>query len=76
VEGNYFSGVAPPGHATRRYAPSQPGRQGPRANEVTGTGAGGAGGGVVEPRTYYAYTLDTAGSVPALVASGAGAGRG
>jgi pectate lyase len=30
---------------------------------------------VVEPRTYYAYTLDPAANVPAIVSAGAGVGR-
>jgi len=75
VEGNYFSGVAHPCHSTGGYADSDPGRLVQRANVFAGSGACEAGGAVVEPRTYYAYTLDAAASVPALVASGAGAGR-
>ena len=75
VEGNYFSGVAHPCHSTGGYADSGPGRLVQRNNVFTGSGACEAGGTVAEPRTYYPYTLDAAASVPALVASGAGAGR-
>ena len=75
VEGNYFSGVAHPYHSTGGYADSDPGRLVQRANVFAGSGECEAGGAVAEPRTYYAYTLDAAASVPALVTSGAGAGR-
>jgi pectate lyase len=75
AEGNYFTGVAFPCHSTSGYADSGPGRLVQRNNVFVGSGACEVGGSVVEPRTYYAYTLDPAANVPALVASGAGAGR-
>ena len=75
AEGNYFTAVPYPCHSTSGYADSGPGRLVQRANVFVGSGPCEAGGSVVEPRTYYAYTLDAASSVPGLVASGAGAGR-
>jgi pectate lyase len=75
VEGNYFASVPYPCHSTSGYADSGPGRLVQRANVFAGSGPCEAGGSVVEPRTFYAYTLDAATSVPGLVASGAGAGR-
>ncbi|GAA3926861.1 pectate lyase family protein [Actinoplanes auranticolor] len=75
VEGNYIAQVANPCHSTGGYADSGPGRLVQRANVFVGSGPCEAGGAVVEPRTYYPYTLDAATSVPGLVASGAGAGR-
>jgi pectate lyase len=75
VEGNYFAAVAFPCHSTSGYADSGPGRLVQRANVFEGSGPCEAGGAVVEPRTYYAYTLDAAANVPALVTAGAGAGR-
>ena len=75
VEGNYFAAVAHPCHSVSGYADSGPGRLVQRANVFAGSGPCEAGGSVAEPRTYYAYALDPASSVPSLVASGAGAGR-
>jgi pectate lyase len=75
VEGNYFSGVPYPCYSTSGYADSDPGRLVQRNNVFVGSGACEAGGSVAEPRTYYAYTLDPAANVPALVTAGAGAGR-
>ena len=75
VEGNYFAAVAHPCHSVSGYADSDPGRLVQRANVFAGSGPCEAGGIVTEPRTFYAYTLDAASSVPGLVASGAGAGR-
>jgi pectate lyase len=75
VEGNYFTGVPFPCHSTGGYADSDPGRLVQRGNVFVGSGSCAAGGSVVEPRSFYAYTLDAAVNVPALVASGAGAGR-
>jgi pectate lyase len=75
VEGNYVSGVPYPCYSTSGYADSDPGRLVQRNNVFVGSGACEAGGSVAEPRTYYAYTLDPAANVPALVTAGAGAGR-
>jgi pectate lyase len=75
VEGNNFAGVPFPCFSTSGYADSGPGRLVQRGNVFTGSGPCEAGGTVIEPRTYYAYTLDAATAVPALVQAGAGAGR-
>ncbi|GGN13894.1 pectate lyase [Actinoplanes campanulatus] len=75
VEGNYFSAVPYPCHSTGGYADSGPGRLVQRANVFTASGTCQAGGTVVEPSTYYSYTLDPATAVPSLVQAGAGAGR-
>ena len=75
VEGNNFSGVPYPCYSTSGYADSDPGRLVQRANVFTGSGPCEAGGTVAEPRTWYAYTLDPASTVPALVQAGAGADR-
>lgn len=74
LEGNYFSGVPYPCYSRSGYADSGPGRLVQRNNIFTGSGPCEAGGSVVEPRTYYPYTLDSTASVPGLVAAGAGAG--
>ncbi|MGK5683339.1 pectate lyase family protein [Actinoplanes sp. URMC 104] len=75
VEGNYFAGVPYPCFSTGGYADSDPGRLVQRNNIFSGSGTCQAGGTVVEPRTYYSYTLDPPASVPSLVQAGAGAGR-
>jgi pectate lyase len=75
VEGNYFAGVPYPCISTSGYADSGPGRLVQRGNIFVSSGTCEAGGSVVEPRTYYQYSLDPAASVPALVTAGAGAGR-
>lgn len=73
LEGNYFFSVNNPG---RVDFSGDLGRMVSRDNilvecnheiEVRGS--------VVEPRTYYAYTLDRAADVPAIVPAGAGTGR-
>lgn len=73
VEGNYFERVPFPCFSTSGYADSAPGRLVQRGNVFTGSGPCEAGGAVVEPRTYYSYTLDAAAAVPNLVRAGAGA---
>ncbi|QFZ19826.1 pectate lyase family protein [Saccharothrix syringae] len=73
VEGNYFENVAKP--VLSGYDKSGPGRVVERDNAYVGSGAPQTLGTVVEPRTYYAYTLDAASSVPSLVTAGAGVGR-
>jgi pectate lyase len=73
VEGNYFERVPFPCFSTSGYADSAPGRLVQRGNVFAGSGPCEAGGAVVEPRTYYSYTLDTATAVPNLVRAGAGA---
>jgi pectate lyase len=74
VEGNYFSGVPYPCFSTSGYADSDPGRLVQRNNVFAGSGPCEAGGSVVEPRTYYPYTLDSTTSLPGLITAGAGAG--
>ncbi len=75
VEGNNFANVPYPCFSTSGYADSGPGRLVQRNNVFTNSGTCEAGGTVVEPRTYYSYTLDPATSVPSLVQNGAGAGK-
>ena len=75
VEGNAFAGVPYPCFSTSGYADSGPGRLVQRGNLFSGSGPCEAGGTVVEPRTFYAYTLDDAAGVSAIVTAGAGAGR-
>jgi pectate lyase len=75
VEGNNFNNVPYPCYSTSGYAESGPGRLVQRDNVFTNSGTCEAGGTVVEPRTYYSYTLDPAANVPALVQAGAGAGK-
>ncbi|MDH2430603.1 right-handed parallel beta-helix repeat-containing protein [Sphaerisporangium sp. TRM90804] len=73
VEGNYFQNVAHPIHVG--YDKSGPGRVVERQNVYVNSGVPQTAGTVVEPRTYYPYTLDPAASVPSIVQSGAGVGK-
>ncbi|MFV2110708.1 polysaccharide lyase family 1 protein [Micromonospora sp. LOL_025] len=75
VEGNYFRDVPHPLWSASGYADSGPGRAVQRHNVYVGSGTPETNGTVVEPRTYYPYTLDPAADVPALVVAGAGTGR-
>jgi len=75
AEGNYFENVAFPCYSVSGYADSGPGRLVQRDNVFVNSGSCEAGGTVVEPRTYYRYTFDSAASVPSLVRAGAGVGR-
>jgi len=75
VEGNYFSGVPFPCYSASGYADSGPGRLVERANVYVDSGPCETSGTVTEPRTYYAYSLDPASTVPTRVPAGAGAGR-
>jgi pectate lyase len=75
VEGNYFQNVAYPLYSASGYADSGPGRAVQRNNIFVNSGAPETAGSVVEPRAYYAYQLDPAANVPALVTAGAGVGR-
>ncbi|MDH2430604.1 right-handed parallel beta-helix repeat-containing protein [Sphaerisporangium sp. TRM90804] len=74
VEGNYFQDVPYPLLSASGYADSGPGRLVERQNVYLGSGPRETAGTVVEPRTYYPYTLDPASSVPAAVRAGAGVG--
>jgi pectate lyase len=73
VEGNYFENVAHPTHVG--YAESDPGRLVERNNLYINSGAPESSGTVVEPSTYYPYTLDAPSTVPAKVQAGAGVGK-
>ncbi|MEW9548248.1 polysaccharide lyase family 1 protein [Nonomuraea sp. NPDC050783] len=75
VEGNYFENVAHPLYSASGYADSGPGRAVQRDNVFVGSGAPETAGTVVEPGTYYSYTLDAPQGVPAAVRAGAGHGR-
>lgn len=75
VEGNYFENVPYPCYSASGYADSGPGRLVQRGNVFVGSGTCETAGSVVEPRTYYSYTLDSAASVPASVRAGAGYGK-
>ncbi|GIH97305.1 polysaccharide lyase family 1 protein [Planobispora siamensis] len=73
MEGNYFENVAHPVYVG--YDKSGPGRVVERNNRYVNSGTPQTAGTVVEPRTYYAYTVDDPGSVPAIVTAGAGVGK-
>ncbi|MBB5873558.1 pectate lyase [Allocatelliglobosispora scoriae] len=75
VEGNYFENVAFPCYSASGYADSEPGRLVQRANAFANSGTCEANGSVAEPGGWYAYTLDSAATVPARVSAGAGVGR-
>jgi pectate lyase len=75
VEGNYFEDTAFPCYSAGGYAESAPGRLIQRANVFVRSGPCEVNGTVAEPGTYYAYRLDQATSVPAVVSAGAGVGR-
>ncbi|MER5297610.1 right-handed parallel beta-helix repeat-containing protein [Streptomyces pharetrae] len=73
VEGNYFENVAHPIYSG--YDDSGPGRVVERNNLYVDSGAPQTLGTVIEPRTYYAYTLDAPSTVPTIVPAGVGVGR-
>ncbi len=73
VEGNYFENVAYP--ISVGYAESGPGRVVERNNVYVNSGAPQTAGTVVEPSTYYSYTLDNPNSIPSIVPSGVGVGK-
>jgi len=75
VEANYFEDVAYPCYSVGGYADSAPGRLVERGNTFVRSGPCESGGTVADPRSYYAYTPDSAASVPSLVTAGAGVGR-
>lgn len=75
AEGNYFENVPFPCHSASGYADSGPGRLVQRNNVFTGSGPCEVSGTVAEPRTYYSYTVDSPGSVPASVRAGVGVGK-
>jgi len=75
AEGNYFENVPFPCFSTNGYADSGPGRLVQRNNVFANSGVCEANGTVVDPRTYYSYTVDAPAGVPAAVRAGAGVGR-
>jgi pectate lyase len=75
VEGNYFQDVPFPLFSASGYADSGPGRAVQRNNIFVNSGVPEVSGTVVEPSTYYSYTLAPAANVPGLVMAGAGAGK-
>jgi pectate lyase len=75
VEGNYFGGVAHPIYSTSGYADSGPGRAVERNNIYSESGTPEVNGTVLEPRTFYGYTLDSPATIPSIVPAGAGVGR-
>jgi pectate lyase len=74
VESNYFENVPFPCFSASGYAESGPGRLVHRNNVFVNSGTCEAAGTVVEPRTYYTYTADSASNVPSSVRAGAGYG--
>ena len=73
VEGNYFEDVEEP--MTIRYSGPR-GRMVERNNVFVGTsGKPVVGGSVVDPASYYSYTLDNPADVKAIVMQGAGVGK-
>jgi pectate lyase len=75
VEGNFFEDVPHTVYSASGYADSGPGRAVARNNVFVRSGTPEVSGSVVEPRTYYAYTVDSPANVPALVRAGAGVGH-
>ncbi|MGI5213503.1 pectate lyase family protein [Plantactinospora sp. CA-290183] len=73
VEGNYFENVAHPIYVG--YDESGPGRVVERNNRYVNSGTPQTAGTVVEPRTYYPYTVDDPATVPTTVPNGVGVGR-
>ena len=73
VEGNYFENTADP--ILSGYAESGPGRIVERGNVYVNSGVPRPSGSVVEPRTYYAYTLDNPATLPTTVPAGVGVGK-
>ncbi|MFB9679332.1 pectate lyase family protein [Streptosporangium vulgare] len=74
VEGNYFQDVPHPLFSASGYADSGPGRAVQRNNVYVNSGTPETSGTVVEPRTFYAYTVDAPAGIPSAVRSGAGVG--
>ncbi|GIJ71985.1 pectate lyase family protein [Virgisporangium ochraceum] len=75
VEGNYFEDVPYTVYSASGYADSGPGRAVARNNIFVRSGTPELAGSVVEPRTYYPYTVDSPAGIPAAVRAGAGVGR-
>jgi pectate lyase len=75
AEGNFFENVPFPCFSASGYADSGPGRLVQRNNVFVGSGTCETAGTVVEPSTYYQYTMDSPAAVPGIVRNGAGAGH-
>jgi pectate lyase len=75
VEGNYFDSVAFPCFSASGYADSGPGRLVQRNNVFAGSGVCETNGTVVEPSTYYSYTVDNPATLPTAVPAGVGVGK-
>jgi pectate lyase len=72
VEGNYFENVPYPMYVG--YAESPDGDIVERSNVFVNSGTPETRGTAFDPKTYYAYTLDPAADVPAIVKANVGAG--
>jgi pectate lyase/pectin methylesterase-like acyl-CoA thioesterase len=72
IEGNYFENVRTPITINNE---GPPGRAVERLNVYVRSGAPVVGGGVIEPRAFYRYTLDNAADVRTVVTQGAGVGK-
>jgi pectate lyase len=72
VEGNYFENVRTP---MRNDIAGTPGRIVARANVFVNSGSPISAGSVIEPSTYYNYTLDNPADVPQIAMRGAGVGK-
>ena len=75
LEANYFKGVAYPTYCINGYAESPAGDLVERYNYYDNSGTPEVRGTAFEPSTYYAYSLDSAVTVPGIVTSSAGAGK-
>jgi pectate lyase len=73
AEANYFRNVAHPIYVG--YDKSGPGRVVERGNIYDASGAPQTAGTVIEPRTFYAYSLDDPALLPTIVPAGVGVGR-
>lgn len=73
VEGNFFDNVDEP--MVTQTGDSDPGRIVERNNVFSGSGTPERSGTVVEPRTFYSYTLEPASGICTSVPNGSGVGR-
>lgn len=74
VEGNFFDHVPQP-TLTDISGSAQPGRLVERSNIFQNSGTPQSSGTVVEPNTFYSYTLDPTSQIPTIVTAGAGVGK-
>jgi pectate lyase len=73
VEGNYFMNVPIPTETSRDGGP--PGDLVERYNIFVNSGPAGTRGDAFEPSVFYSYALDSASTIPAMLASYAGSGK-